>query len=123
MDNKVQSIMKKIDVITIGGATRDVFFKTDKDWVLKTKDPKKGRLLCLEYGAKLIFISSECVFDGEKEFYNENDAVCPLSVYGKQKAQSEKWIQGNLDDYVIIRSMSVYGWDPLTKTPNALMKL
>lgn len=46
--------MKKFDVITIGGATRDIFFKTDGDWIVKTPDPTKERLMCFEYGAKII---------------------------------------------------------------------
>ncbi|MDD5356399.1 MAG: sugar nucleotide-binding protein, partial [Candidatus Omnitrophica bacterium] len=40
---------------------------------------------CLKHKAKLIFISSECVFDGKKESYDENDEVNPLNVYGKCK--------------------------------------
>lgn len=76
---------------------------------------------CLKHGAKLIFISSECVFDGGKNFYNENDAPNPGSIYGKYKAESERWISQSLNDYLIIRSMSVFGWDPLTETPNAIM--
>jgi len=42
------------DVITIGGATRDIFFKTDDDWIFKNGDPLKPALICLEYGAKII---------------------------------------------------------------------
>lgn len=77
---------------------------------------------CLENNSWFIFISSECVFDGKKEFYNEADQVNPLNIYGKFKALSEEWITRNMKDYIIVRSMSVYGWDPFTKTPNALMK-
>jgi len=77
---------------------------------------------CLKHGAKLIFISSECVFDGKKEFYNETDTPNPVNIYGKYKAESERWISRHLKDYLIIRTMSVFGWDPLTETPNAVMK-
>lgn len=78
---------------------------------------------CLEYKSKLVFISSECVFDGKRELYKEEDDVNPLNVYGKWKAESEKWIRQNLKDYIIARTMSVYGWDPKTVTPNAIMKV
>jgi len=80
-----------------------------------------GRL-CKEYNAKFIFLSSECVFDGKKESYNESDTPNPVNVYGKYKAESERWIIRHLKDYLIIRTMSVFGWDPLTETPNAVMK-
>ena len=76
---------------------------------------------CLKHKAKLTFISSECVFDGKKIDYKEDDGYCPGNVYGQRKAESEKWIQEHLTDYVIIRTMSVFGWQPETTTPNALM--
>ncbi len=78
---------------------------------------------CISYNSKFIFISSECVFDGRKDSYNENDALNPVNVYGECKAKSEEWIQKNLKDYIIVRTMSIYGWDPLTKTPNTIMKV
>lgn len=78
---------------------------------------------CLKYGAKFIFISSECVFDGKKELYSEVDEPNPQNLYGKFKADSEKWITDNLKDYLIVRTMATYGWDPFTVTPNAVMKL
>lgn len=74
-------------------------------------------------GAKLIYISSECVFDGKKEAYSEEDAVRPQNVYGEYKAKSEEWIAQNVNRYIIVRTMSVFGWQPDTKTPNALMKV
>jgi len=78
---------------------------------------------CLKHNSRLIFISSECVFDGKKEYYDEDDATAPLNLYGKWKARSEEWIQRNLSNYIIARTMSVYGWDPLTTTPNAIMNV
>ncbi len=78
---------------------------------------------CQKYGAKLIFISSDYVFDGKKKEYYEDDPVCPLNIYGELKLKSEIWIMKNLQDYVIARTTNVYGWDPLTKTPNYLMSV
>lgn len=79
--------------------------------------------LCRRYNTRFIFLSSECVFDGKKESYCEEDPVSPISVYGRLKAESERWVIENVGDYVIIRAMSVYGWDPMTVTPNAVMKV
>ncbi|MDD5005710.1 MAG: SDR family oxidoreductase [Candidatus Omnitrophica bacterium] len=76
---------------------------------------------CLKHNSRFVFISSECVFDGKKEVYEEKDKVNPLNIYGKCKAEAERWIQDNLKDYLIARTMSVYGWDPKTKAPNAVM--
>jgi dTDP-4-dehydrorhamnose reductase len=39
--------------------------------------------------AKLIYVSTDLVFDGERGGYREEDVPCPLSVYGKSKAEAE----------------------------------
>jgi dTDP-4-dehydrorhamnose reductase len=79
-------------------------------------------MVCRDIGAKLIFISTECVFDGKKEIYTEEDQTNPLNVYGCCKWESEAWLQKNLNNALIVRTMSVFGWQPQTKTPNAVMK-
>ncbi len=44
----------KFDIITIGGATRDVFFRVSEGEVISTpEDPTKQKLLAFEYGAKI----------------------------------------------------------------------
>lgn len=42
------------DVITIGGATRDVFFDTSEGRILEDKESESGKVLAFEYGAKII---------------------------------------------------------------------
>ena len=42
------------DVITIGGATRDVFFTTDEGKIIKDKESLSGKMLAFEYGAKIV---------------------------------------------------------------------
>ena len=43
----------------------------------------------LRRGIKVIHASTDCVFDGLRGFYDENDATNPLDVYGKTKALGE----------------------------------
>ena len=59
--------------------------------------------------AKLVFISTDYVFDGEKGYYDENDLPNPINVYGNHKLQSERYIQENLSDFLIFRVTNVYG--------------
>lgn len=56
-----------------------------------------------------IFASSEFVFDGIKGNYVETDPVNPILIYGKQKAEIEKYLQNNFDKFVILRLAKVYG--------------
>ncbi len=64
---------------------------------------------CKQIGAKLIFISSDYVFDGKKGPYTEEDTPNPINVYGKHKVETEKVIQEILEDYLIIRTTVIYG--------------
>ncbi|MBN1620905.1 dTDP-4-dehydrorhamnose reductase [candidate division WOR-3 bacterium] len=55
--------------------------------------------------ARLIFYSSDYVFDGKsKKPYNEKNIPNPISVYGKSKLEAENIIQRKLSDYLIIRT-------------------
>lgn len=79
--------------------------------------------LCRKTGATLVFISTDYVFDGTKGPYGEGDATNPLNLYGKLKLEAERWIEGNLERYLIVRTTNVFGWDPKTATPNYMMQL
>lgn len=61
-------------------------------------------------GAFLIFFSSDYVFNGQKKGeYLEDDPRCPMSVYGKSKADAETYIQKNASRYSIFRISWLYG--------------
>lgn len=45
--------------------------------------------LCAAANARLVYISTDLVFDGTQAPYREADAVQPLSVYGRTKADGE----------------------------------
>jgi dTDP-4-dehydrorhamnose reductase len=70
-----------------------------------------GRLAqsCAERGAVLIHLSTDYVFDGEKNRpYNESDPVNPISVYGRSKALGEARIREALDRHIILRTSWVF---------------
>lgn len=78
--------------------------------------------LAKEYGARMVLISTDYVFDGTKPPYSEGDATNPLNVYGKEKLCAENYILETLGDKgLVARTTNVYGWDPHTKTPNFLI--
>jgi dTDP-4-dehydrorhamnose reductase len=58
---------------------------------------------------KLVFISSDYVFDGKKGNYREEDETNPQTFYGKTKAQSENDVRKHLGNYIICRTANVYG--------------
>lgn len=68
-------------------------------------------LICKEIGARLVYFSSDYIFDGTSGPYAEEDTPNPLCVYGKQKLSSENIIRDMLDNYLIARTTIVYGWE------------
>jgi len=61
-------------------------------------------------GAVLIHVSTDYVFDGQKNTpYLEEDAPHPVGTYGQSKWLGEKGIQQSCDRYVILRTAWVYG--------------
>jgi dTDP-4-dehydrorhamnose reductase len=65
---------------------------------------------CARANARLLFTSSAAVFDGSKHGYREEDAIGPLSVYGKTKAWAEKAVMALTPSALIIRFALVLGF-------------
>jgi dTDP-4-dehydrorhamnose reductase len=61
-------------------------------------------------GALLITISTDYVFDGEKEgFYTQRDQPRPISVYGRFKLDGERRAQQEHARTIIVRSGYIFG--------------
>lgn len=65
---------------------------------------------CKEIDAKLAYISTDYVFDGEKGNYKEEDKPNPISYYGITKLEGENQVIQNCNDHVILRTSVIYGW-------------
>ena len=64
---------------------------------------------CRDAGVPLLHISTDYVFDGEKQAaYVETDPVAPLGVYGASKAAGEERLRSVLDEHIILRSSWVF---------------
>jgi dTDP-4-dehydrorhamnose reductase len=67
------------------------------------------------YGGRLIYISTDSVFDGEKQgAYSESDLVNPLNVYAKTKMMGEKSVQ-SMNNGLVLRT-NIIGWTQEGKT-------
>jgi dTDP-4-dehydrorhamnose reductase len=61
-------------------------------------------------GAKVVYLSTDYVFDGEKgEPYLEEDPPHPLNVYGHSKLKGEEYLKALVKDHLIIRAQWLYG--------------
>jgi dTDP-4-dehydrorhamnose reductase len=61
-------------------------------------------------GARLVHISTDYVFDGEKTSpYIENDIPRPLNIYGSSKLAGEWAVRAASGEHVIVRTSGIYG--------------
>ena len=83
--------------------------EVDKAFDVNAKGAKNLALACNKFGVVLIHISTDFVFDGEKnEPYIETDIANPINVYGASKLQGEVEIQQILKEHFIIRTSWLY---------------
>ena len=58
--------------------------------------------------SKLIHISTDYIFDGEKAPYKEESIPNPINYYGKTKLEAENIIRSSQKKYIIIRTGSLF---------------
>ena len=74
--------------------------------------------ICSKVNSKLIYFSTDAVFDGKKPGkYLESDTPNPLSYYGKTKLEAEKIILKN-NNNLILRTTVIYGWHNRSRFTN-----
>ncbi len=65
---------------------------------------------CKKIDAKMIYISTDYIFDGKKNSpYEIDDNPNPLNFYGKTKLDGENIIKNSLEKYFIVRISWVFG--------------
>lgn len=66
---------------------------------------EKLAICCKNFGVKLIFVSTDAVYDGKKKGLNtETDIPNPVSVYGKSKLSAEKIVMSVSPTNLIYRT-------------------
>jgi dTDP-4-dehydrorhamnose reductase len=64
------------------------------------------------FGAQLIHLSSDMVFDGEHAPYSSGDPPHPITPYGCAKAEAERIVAERTPLAAIVRTSLIYGFDP-----------
>ena len=81
----------------------DIAFKVNADGV------KNLAQICEDHDVTLIHISTDYVFDGQKNKpYTINDVPNPINEYGKSKLLGEQYIQQYSSKYYIVRTSWLY---------------
>jgi len=69
-------------------------------------------------GGKVVYLSTDFVFNGKHGPYSEDDATDPVNYYGKTKLEGEQLV-GEIG-HLVVRTTVVYGWEQGSK--NFLMQ-
>ena len=77
---------------------------------LNTEVPGKLAEHVARGGARLLHVSTDAVFDGQRGGYTEEDAPNPLSVYARTKLEGEQARAGRPTPTAIVARVNLFGW-------------
>lgn len=83
----------------------------EKVFAINAEGTKNIALACKDIGCKMIYISTDYVFDGQgtEPWQPDCKDYAPLNVYGKSKLDGELAVSEILDRYFIVRIAWVFG--------------
>jgi dTDP-4-dehydrorhamnose reductase len=112
------SVLKQVEaikpevIVHTGGMTKPTV--CEKEPALAHRVNVEGTAHLVEaarsVGARFIFLSSDLVFDGSAERYDEDSPTNPLSVYGHTKVEGEELVRTGSEDFAIVCTTVMYGW-------------
>lgn len=82
----------------------------DKVWMVNVKGTENIARVCRELDCKLIYISTDYVFEGNgTRPWEPDDKPKPINIYGKTKYEGELAVEKWLDKYFIVRISWAFG--------------
>lgn len=77
---------------------------------------------CASMGSKLIFLSTDAVFEGQSnKMYCEDDIPNPINYYGKTKLLAEKIVLNASSTNTVLRTSVIYGWHKKSRFTNWIL--
>jgi dTDP-4-dehydrorhamnose reductase len=90
----------------VDGSERD----PEGAFAVNGKGTENVAVVAEKYGAKVLYTSTDYVFDGKgTRPYEPADTLTPINVYGASKARGEQAIQAGLRDWCIVRTSWLFG--------------
>lgn len=85
--------------------------KVEKVRAINAKGTENIALCCKKLGCKMVYISTDYVFDGQgtEPWQPDCKDYKPLNVYGQTKLEGELAVSNNLEKYFIVRIAWVFG--------------
>ncbi len=86
-------------------------------WKIFVEGTENIALACQQIKTKLIFVSTDWIFDGLNPPYEENSIPHPVNYYGVLKVVGETVVRSLCRDWAIARVAAVYGLNKAVPTP------
>ncbi len=108
----ITKVKPKCVIHTASIASVDYIEKNREEAIINNLGGTKNIIeACQEVNARIIYTSSNAVFDGENPPYSENDAFNPLNYYGQIKVKEEEAFRNSGLKYTVARPILMYGWN------------
>src|SRR5262249_1858434 len=73
--------------------------------------PRRVLAAAAAVGARVVFYSTDYIFDGTAGPYSEDAEASPVTVYGRAKRDAEAIVRSHEPGSLIIRTTAVFSWD------------
>jgi dTDP-4-dehydrorhamnose reductase len=123
--NLIAKRLKPRVIVHIAG-TKDIKFcqaHQAEAWRLHVEGTKNVVNACKEIDARIVYISTDCVFNGHKAKYTESDATEPFNTYGATKYAGERIVLNSGLKSLIIRASLLFGWSLRGQASNYVLQV
>ncbi|HEX7260899.1 MAG TPA: dTDP-4-dehydrorhamnose reductase, partial [Luteolibacter sp.] len=104
-----------LDVVILTAAMTAVDYCESHEaeaFAINAEGPREIARICADKGIKMVYISTDFVFDGEKNGpYTEGDEAFPINVYGSSKRMGEKHVLEASKENLVVRVSWLFGSD------------
>ncbi|MBA7697501.1 hypothetical protein ES703_106166 [subsurface metagenome] len=112
--NLLSNVQPRV-LIHVAGMTRTEECESSPDEAYVVNVDGIRHILSYFRGHKLVFFSTDSVFDGESAPYDEDSQPAPVNVYGATKVQAEKSLLQAAPYSLVVRVAGLYGWSKLNR--------
>ena len=106
--NSFKKINSNDQIIFLLAPTDVKKIESKKNFFTKYNNKIKKILKNLNRNVYILYISSDYVYSGKHNTYNDKSIARPINYYGKLKLDIEKYIKKNFNNHIILRSPKIY---------------
>src|SRR5438552_3635001 len=92
----------------------------DQAQLVNADAPREIAKACHTLGIRLVFFSTDYVFDGRRGPFNERRRPQPLNVYGRTKLAGERNVLAAHPEALVVRTSANFGWGRARKKTNSV---